>query len=392
MITTGVWGGQWRADVTAGGGLEPWRGGRPVHWHVAADDRWHSPEQETSVRQRRIAGTPVVETRLRIPQGDAIQRIWTVADHGGLTVIEVENASPLPIVVAFTHPGLLSVRPGSTHLEGIELPAGSLAYPVGHRARLVVAVPHADPLPASLSAGLPGDLPTADGVARGWTVIADKAGRMVLPESEWTERVVAERCELALSGPERPDLDAVGFVLGVDQLVRMGDSAHEWMPDLAAAVERAARHQSDDWAYAIALDRATAVAEAAADDRAAADLARLAERTSGRVAPRPTEPPLAGVRFLAWLETVLVAPSAQGASLLPQGFPSAWLGQGLEAHRIPAGGGRTASFAVRWHGARPAVLWEQTGGGRLTAPVVAPSWSTTDTSGEALWPEPVLAP
>lgn len=392
MITTGVWGGQWRADVTAGGGLEPWRGGRPVYWHVAADDRWHSPEQETSVRQRRIAGTPVVETRLRIPQGDAIQRIWSIADHGGLTIIDVENASPLPIVVAFTHPGLLSARPGSSHIEGIDLPEGTLAYPVGHRARLVVAIPHSDPLPASLASGLPADLATADGVARGWTVIADKAGRMVFPESEWTERVVSERCELALGGPERPDLDAVGFILGVDQLVRMGDSAHEWMPDLAAAVERAARHQSDDWAYAIALDRAAAVAAADDDDRAAADLARLAERTAGGVAPRPAEPPLAGVRFLAWVETLLVAPTSDGAALLPYGFPADWLGQSLEAHRMPAGAGRTTSFAVRWHGARPAVLWEQMGGARLTAPTTAPTWSTTDASGEALWPEPVQAP
>lgn len=388
MITTGVWGGQWRADVTAGGGLEPWRGGRAVHWHVAADDRWHSAETEGSVRQRRIGGTPVVETRLRIPQGDAIQRIWTVADHGGLTLIEIENASPLPIVVAFTHPGLLSARPGSTHIEGIELPEGTMAHPIGHRARLVVALPHGDVPPG---ASLPADLPTADGVARGWTVVADTAGRVLLPDAAWGERVVAERCELALGGPERPDLDAVGFVLGVDQLVRMGDSAHEWMPDVAAAVERAARHQTDDWAYGLALGRAAAVAIAAGDDRAATDLARLATRTVGRGAQRPDTPPLAGVRFLAWVESLLVAPGADGAALLPHGFPHDWLGQGLEAHRIPAGGDRTASFAIRWHGARPAVLWEQSGPGRLTAPAVAPSWSTTDASGEALWPEPAGA-
>jgi hypothetical protein len=44
---------------------------------------------------------------------------------------------------------------------------------------------------------------------------------------------------------------------------------------------------------------------------------------------------------------------------------------------------------VRWHGERPAVLWEQTDPGTdLTAPVCAPDWHTTELRGEALWPAP----
>ena len=92
-ITVGVTGQQWRASVSAWGGVTPWAEERlaPLDWAVAADDRWHLPSKEAAVRQRRFDGTPVIETRVRIPDGDAVHRVWSVADRGGLTVIEIEN-------------------------------------------------------------------------------------------------------------------------------------------------------------------------------------------------------------------------------------------------------------------------------------------------------------
>ena len=107
-------GGRWRAAISPYGAIAP-TDGPTLDWHIAADDRWHSPEQEATVRQRRIDGTAVVETRVRIPDGDAVQRVYSVADHGGMTVIEVENESPLPIAIAFTNGKLLSQRPPSRH-------------------------------------------------------------------------------------------------------------------------------------------------------------------------------------------------------------------------------------------------------------------------------------
>ena len=80
---TGVLGQDWRADVTAHGSIEPWDGSARLDWHVAADDRWHSPADEVAVRQRRIDGAPVFETRLRIPGGDAVQRVWSVPTPAG---------------------------------------------------------------------------------------------------------------------------------------------------------------------------------------------------------------------------------------------------------------------------------------------------------------------
>ena len=121
MTSTGVVGGRWRAAITEWGALEPWDGSPSVDWFVAADDRWHRPQLETSTRQTMLQGTPVVETRVRIPGGDAVHRVYSVADAGGLTVIEVTNESTLPIAVAFTGTPLLSRRPPtSTPPQGID--------------------------------------------------------------------------------------------------------------------------------------------------------------------------------------------------------------------------------------------------------------------------------
>ena len=85
MTCTGVAGGQWRATITGWGAVEPWDGSPAIDWFVAADDRWHRPQHETSTRQTVLQGTPVVETRVRIPGGDAVHRVYSVADAGGLT-------------------------------------------------------------------------------------------------------------------------------------------------------------------------------------------------------------------------------------------------------------------------------------------------------------------
>ena len=43
---------------------------------------------------------------------------------------------------------------------------------------------------------------------------------------------------------------------------------------------------------------------------------------------------------------------------MPLSFPPAWLGVDFEAHGLAIGLASTLSFAIRWHGDRPAVLWE----------------------------------
>ncbi|MGB8858742.1 MAG: hypothetical protein WCC60_05775 [Ilumatobacteraceae bacterium] len=384
-ITTGVTGGGWRATVTEWGAVQLWGDDVLVDWHVAADDRWHSPQREAAVRQRRIDGTSVVETRVRIPDGDAVQRVYSVPDDGGLTIIEVENESPLAIAVAFTHAGLLSVRPPSAPIEGIDLPAGSVAFPVGHHAMLTVAIAH----DGRGAGALPGGLPTAAGVVRGWVSTVERAGRLLLPDAALAERVVSERCELALVGPEHPDADPVAFLLAVEQLVRMGEKAAAWVPDVAHALEQAVKGAPHDWALAAALDGAEHVLAAAGERRACRDLGAVRDRLQLPSSSLPAEPPAGGARFLAWVERTIVAPHPGGADLFPSGLPAGWEGSNFEVYGVPTGVAGSVSFAIRWHGERPALLWEQSGDvARLGASVLAPGWHTREVKGEALWPAP----
>lgn len=382
MITTGVTGSRWRASITPWGGLEPWDG-RPLEWYVAADDRWHVPAQEAAVRQRRIDGTPVTETRVRVPHGDVVQRIFSVVDGGGTTVIEVENESTLPVAIAFDRRDVLTERPiAQVPIEGIDLPAEAFVLPLGHRASLRVGIPHTAPVGADRR--LPNDLPTARQVIRGWTLHVERASRFVLPDGErgtaLVERIAAERCELALGSAPHATDDAVAYCLALGELVRMGERPEPWLPELVDAV--AVVGPEPGWDADVALAAADRVLAIGDERRARRDLARIIERRTP--APFPTEVP-EGLRAVPWIERLM----ATRGDLLPTGLPSVWLGQPLEVYGVPTVGTSTVSFAIRWHGARPAILWEQSGDPvELAAPALAPEWRSSEPTGEALWPDP----
>lgn len=98
-------------------------------------------------------------------------------------------------------------------------------------------------------------------------------------------------------------------------------------------------------------------------------------------------------RFVLAARSLLVAERAGEVELLP-GFAASWRGGNVEAHRLPTSHG-PVSFAVRWHGARPALLWEldarttpSDGSGelqpRLRCQSLDPDWSSTESRGETL--------
>lgn len=392
-ITVGVIGQPWRVSVSAWGSATPWGESvdRPLDWAIAADDRWHLPAQEAAVRQRRIAGTPVVETRVRIPDGDAVQRIWSVADRGGLTVVEIENDSPLPFAVAFFGRAVLTERkPTDVPIQGIELPDGAITLPVAHHTTIRVAIPHG-PLPDGLEphgVSLTGLAPS-DAVVRGWEKLAGNASRLNLPDERLTESMIEARCDLLLEGPVDPDIDPTGFVLDVGELVRCGDDADVWLVDIVGPLESVAR--SNDPQLLAALAAGERIARVAGDDRAGGDIDRLRRKVGSRVVPAPLGP-LNEIRrgrsvgrFVADLERRLV----DGGDLLPMGLPASWLGANFELHGVPTGPRSTVSLAVRWHGDRPAILWEQQGPPQtLTASAVDETWVTTEAAGEGLWAAP----
>jgi hypothetical protein len=132
-------------------------------------------------------------------------------------------------------------------------------------------------------------------------------------------------------------------------------------------------------------ERLAAVSALAAPTLAWPDLC-IAGETGGRGAVGHS--PLVTARLWATVRAALLEEGA-GLVILP-GWPADWTGQGLEAHGLPTAFG-AVSFALRWHGARPALLWAVTGGPQdlvVTAPRLDPMWRGVGPSGEALLAPP----
>ncbi len=95
--------------------------------------------------------------------------------------------------------------------------------------------------------------------------------------------------------------------------------------------------------------------------------------------------------FVSAARSLLIDDSGSDLILAPC-YPSSWRGGGVEVHRAPTRHG-VLSYAIRWHGARPALLWDleptghrmpRTGPVVLTCPALDDDWSTTDSRGETL--------
>ena len=116
---------------------------------------------------------------------------------------------------------------------------------------------------------------------------------------------------------------------------------------------------------------------------------RLASASPTFVWPDGPAPLLGSVRDLL-VGAGVRASDKDSAALLVE-LPAEWRSQSLDVHDAPTRAGRV-SYAVRWHGARPALLWECERPIRLRAPGLDRSWSTTEVRGEALLAAPPGAP
>jgi hypothetical protein len=111
--------------------------------------------------------------------------------------------------------------------------------------------------------------------------------------------------------------------------------------------------------------------------------------------------PAATAAFLTLVRRLLVREHADGSGLAVCSLlPESWRGQSLDVRDAPTAFGRF-SFSLRWHGDRPALLWELVAhpgvaGLTLTAPGLDPQWSGSGVTGEALLaavaPAPPAAP
>src|SRR5690606_2112173 len=225
-------------------------------------DRWRLPADEVAVRQRLVGSAPVVETRLRVPSGDAVHRAYaarTLAGHDVL-VVEVENASKVPFAVA------LALRPVTTDATGsverlqlhgdrlevdgetaLLLPRapgraalgagaggdvtdlvldgragevaglapvactdglanGALLFPLAHTATLRVVLPLGGPDVA------PGEVPGPDDVASGWARQVSVGARVELPDRRLRDAVAASARHLLLASPSAEVAEALDLL------------------------------------------------------------------------------------------------------------------------------------------------------------------------------------
>jgi hypothetical protein len=171
----------WEAIVDPRGLVTPWYDGWSLDWWIGADDRWHVPSREVGVRQRLVGASPVVETAMRIPSGDAVERVYAMrrssAEGGGeLVVVEVENRSKAPVALA------LAVRPydpeGLSVIERIDVHGETTVTVDG---RVALLLPKA-PSRVAASTFRDGDSAT--------TVMSGEAG------SQWTGPV---RCQAGMA-------------------------------------------------------------------------------------------------------------------------------------------------------------------------------------------------
>ena len=458
------------ADVGPSGQIASGASGT-LNWWVAADDRWHTPADEITLRQSRLEGAPVIETAIRVPSGDVVHRAFGVASGlGALIVVEIENRSPLPVAVAFDRKDLLTSRPPTTMpIEGIKLPADSIVVPIGKSSTVRVVLGRG-------GGSLPPGLPTADDVVRGWLRILDRSPRLVLPDDTVRLQLLADRADVVLGSLPSWSTDPAGFLLSAAEKVRCGQPAEPLVDDIvraAIAVAKSARKVSTRWTRA-ALSAASDVLGLARQPLAAADVLRMLS-TLGPVdgngsvdSDASLDGPAGSVGVGAAVgpggPVAGVGPSDSGASLdglvagsvagpvgvgarggpgapvrpvglggrsvggpagdrseagdlrashaafrlaatrdglaalddgalllLQRAVPAAWFGQPIEVHDAPVAGG-SVSFAVRWHGERPALLWESTHTGAVRCLGLDPNWTGQGSRGEALLPAPAPAP
>ena len=399
MRAVGVRGAAWSAGVSAWGDLFVEDQER-LRWFIAADDRWYRPSRETTVRQREVSGVPVIETRIKVPGGDAVQRVYGVANFGGAIVVEIYNDSSLPFAVAFDRGDIATMRePSPTGVQGIDLPAGSVVFPVGHHATMRAAILiNGDS--RQISAGELESLPSFEQVERGWLAALQISSRVDVPDLSWSSVLTSQRCKVLLSNSaeltESSDISlVVDLLLDRAERVRLGDKPAQWVDEVAVATERilkqCAKTQSVQWFEERALLGAGMVLNRAGESRGLQDFvsvwSRLAE--AGRISDLAlASPEIAGtVRQIAWIESQLVAQRRDGViEICPCGIDKSWLGVNFECHKLLASPEHVISYAVRWHGEKPALLWEIDGpvGAKVAASAIDRTFSSTEMRGETL--------
>ena len=377
----GVLAQPWRAGAHADGSLVAPDGGA-VRWAIVAEDRVHAPETSPSLRQHCVDGAPVVETALRVPGGDVAVTAYGVADGRGALVVEVDNRAGAAVAFACSRTDAVTARPFTAPPAGSGLADGWGVLALAHGASLRLALPVAD-VPAQPGIDVSA-LPSAAAVVRGWCTQLAGGLHGDLP-ADIDERVRRSRAHACLAPYGDPLRAPVESLLRAAQLASIGLAHDVEVESVAAAVERLAsslrRAASTPWDASAAFVGAATALDATGDARARRDLDAVVARLPAADEP-PDEPPDDPARYEAWITSRLAVAVGDSVRVLPH-FPPAWLGVNVAAYAVPTLAG-PVGIAVRWHGERPALLWQVPRGATVTCPGLDPTWSSREPSGEAL--------
>ncbi|MGI8754539.1 MAG: hypothetical protein ACR2MB_01510, partial [Acidimicrobiales bacterium] len=310
-----------------------------------------------------------------------------------------------------------SARAG-TELTTASCPDGlatmAVVFPLPHTATLRVVLP-VGACSDSGAVAFPAVVPDAATVAAGWEVHR-RQPRIEVPDRRVAEAFAQARAQVLLAydgqavrrdGRRSPDREpgATEVLLGaIDVLDRPGDvaavvtgwarrpgpptleddilllrvTAGHWLlhrgepfldamlAHVAAAVARLDRslrrgrvvEPSTCGRTKDALEITAWMLAEAGQPEAGVAVTALADRIPGAAAPaaQPGQDLAASAAVVLAVRRLLVAERANGLDLLPTLAP-AWFGGGVELHDAPTTAGRL-SFALRWHGRRPALLWD----------------------------------
>ena len=398
-------------------------------WGVGVGDRWRVAHVESGARRHRIDDAPVYETRLRVPSGDVVCRV-AVANDGvsRVLVVEFENVSSDAVAVALVGRArgveLQATRDGVTFGDRVwiqperqaggavavsgaqdpwaEISRGPPAGPVSARgdevaAGLVMALPHRQTVKFGVVIeGTPRGRPAKVAeIASGWRAVTVGALSIDVADADlgvaWRrilgDLVVQAGSDDPQSAAETaPILDVAGLGREADRARAMVVSSAESgqlsgsvaVAALRALASRDLRIGQDSGLGELA-DVLVARASKSLDSVTANQLARVLE----------TGPPRAD-RVLG---TLIDDSRPDRIDLLPE-IPPEWFGRPIDIRGFGTVWG-PMSFSVRWHGRRPALLWERTGSRdnvELRCKGIDPSWSSVERQGETLLGEPSWVP
>ena len=443
-----------RAVVDARASVHPSGTSRRVEWWIGGEDRWYAPAVEAAVRQDRPGPAPVLVTRMRVAGGDVVATTWATlasGSPGAAIVVELVNETPVPVAVAVTvqaakggairrisvdgrcmlvdgetalvvdrEPGRYAMVDAAADLwETVTGGRAVIAAPEPVRCRigaaagaLVVPLPHRSALRFAVPAGDLVDnpsvvFPSAERVTAGWASRLADAATVDLPDQSLAATAHRNLVDLMLADPTPAGAvelcrwglprRAVECLLHSDGSPGDRLAAAAWLWTLGRQpgwfsgpggipLEDLVRSAGDVPTARRALARMSGLFSALGDARAAADAGQLVE-VEGPPDLVVTDVAATSLRDLA---DRLARTSIDGLDLLVD-VPDSWLGGGVEVHGLATQRG-SLGFAIRWHGDRPALLWElerhDDGPVVLRVPGLDTAFSTIEATGEVLLSAP----